>query len=211
MANAANTTPSHFICRPRSSAYMAPPCIRPSFVCTRYLTAIRLSAYLVAMPNTPVSQHHSTAPGPPRNTAVPTPTILPVPMVEASAVVSAWNWLTSPGESGSFVSDRRMPVNVLRWIKPVRTVMNRCVPSSRTIMGSPQIQLSTADTRLENFSTAVPLFLFHEATYARNRAAPQYALYYIAFFTNWQESPRSLSPVSCRATRKAVHKFCSVF
>ena len=48
-----------------------------------------LSAYLVAMPNTPVSQHHSTAPGPPMNTAVPTPMMLPVPMVDASAVVSA--------------------------------------------------------------------------------------------------------------------------
>ncbi len=83
---------------------------------------------------------------------MPTPTILPVPMVEASAVVSAWNWLTSPGESGSFVTDRRMPVKVLRWMKPVRTVINRCVPSSSTIIGSPQIQLSIAVTILENAS-----------------------------------------------------------
>ena len=152
MASSANSTPSHFMFSPRSSAYIAPPCIRPSLVCTRYLTAIRLSAYLVAMPNTPVSQHHRTAPGPPRNTAVPTPTMLPVPMVEASAVVSAWNWLTSPGESGSLVTDRRMPVNVLRWMKPVRNVMNRCVPSSSTIIGNPHIQLSMAVTMLENVS-----------------------------------------------------------
>ena len=70
MANSANSTaitlPNFFHLRPRSSAYIAPPIMRPSAVCTRYLTAIRLSAYFVAMPNTPVSQHHSTAPGPPR-------------------------------------------------------------------------------------------------------------------------------------------------
>ena len=84
---------------------MAPPCILLSEVLTRYLTAIRDSAYLVAMPNTPVSQHHSTAPGPPMKIAVPTPMMLLVPMVEARAVVRAWNWLTSPGESGSLVKD----------------------------------------------------------------------------------------------------------
>ena len=42
MASSANATPSHLRCRPRSSAYIAPPCMRPSLVCTRYLTAIRL-------------------------------------------------------------------------------------------------------------------------------------------------------------------------
>ena len=70
IANSANSMasvlPNFFHFSPRSSAYIAPPIMRPSAVCTRYLTAIRLSAYLVAMPNTPVSQHHSTAPGPPR-------------------------------------------------------------------------------------------------------------------------------------------------
>ena len=76
---------------PRSSAYIAPPSIRPSRVFTRYLTAISDSAYLVAIPKTPVSQHHSTAPGPPSAMAVPTPIILPVPIVDARAVVSAAN------------------------------------------------------------------------------------------------------------------------
>ena len=142
-ARAAKSTPSHFRPRPRSRAYMAPPCILPSGVRTRYLTAMRDSAYLVAMPKIPAIQHQNTAPGPPRKMAVPTPMMLPVPMVEARAVVSAWNWLTSPGESGSRVTDRRMPVKVLRWIKPVRTVINRWVPSSRTIMGMPQIKPSS--------------------------------------------------------------------
>ena len=113
-ARAAKSTPSHFRFSPRSRAYMAPPCILPSGVRTRYFTAIRDSAYLVAIPNTPASQHQNTAPGPPRNMAVPTPMMLPVPMVDARAVVRAWNWLTSPGASWSLRTDRRIPVKVLR-------------------------------------------------------------------------------------------------
>ena len=108
----AKVMPSHFMFSPRSRAYMAPPSMVPSFVRTLYLTAIRDSPYLVAMPNTPVSQHHRTAPGPPRAMAVPTPIIFPVPMVEARAVVSAANWLISPLESGSLVTESLMPVKV---------------------------------------------------------------------------------------------------
>ena len=57
-----------------------------------------------------------TAPGPPMNTAVPTPTMLPVPMVAASAVVSAPNWVMSPSalEGSSLVTDSLMPVPILR-------------------------------------------------------------------------------------------------
>ena len=35
----------------------------------------------------------NTAPGPPLRMAVATPTMLPVPMVVASAVHRLWNWL----------------------------------------------------------------------------------------------------------------------
>ena len=96
MVNIAKSTPSHFIFAPRSSAYIGPPSIVPSEVLTLYFTASSPSEYLVAIPKSPVSQHHSTAPGPPRATAVATPTILPVPMVAASAVAKAPNWLMSP-------------------------------------------------------------------------------------------------------------------
>ena len=137
---------------------MAPPCILPSGVRTRYLTAMRDSAYLVAMPNTPAIQHQNTAPGPPRKMAVPTPTMLPVPMVDARAVVRAWNWLTSPGASGSRVMDSLMPVQVLRWMTPVRTVMNTWVPKSRTIMGRPQMKSSSQLMKLMMISTRSPLF-----------------------------------------------------
>ena len=95
----AKIRPSQRIFKPRSKAYMAPPCIRPSLVLTRYFTAMRDSLYLVAIPKTPVSQHQRTAPGPPRAIAVRTPMIFPVPIVEVSAVVRAPNWLTSPSAS----------------------------------------------------------------------------------------------------------------
>ena len=82
-----------------------------------------VSAYFVAMPNTPVSHIHSTDPGPPRAMAVPTPTILPVPMVEDSAVVKAPNWDTSPSVPSSRVTLMRIALKMSFWIKPVRIVM----------------------------------------------------------------------------------------
>ena len=48
-------------------------------------------------------------------TAVATPTMLPVPMVAASEVASAPNWLTSPGEPSSFWMLRRMALKMRRW------------------------------------------------------------------------------------------------
>jgi hypothetical protein len=48
------------------------------------------------MPNTPVNHIHKTAPGPPSDTAVATPTIFPVPTVAARAVIWAPKWLISP-------------------------------------------------------------------------------------------------------------------
>ena len=86
-----NNIASHFAFMPFSRAYIGPPSIVPSEVFTRYLTESSASEYLVAMPKTPVNQHHKTAPGPPRPTAVATPTILPVPIVAANAVVKAPN------------------------------------------------------------------------------------------------------------------------
>ena len=53
--------------------------IRTKFLQRKTFKAIKLS----------VSQHQRTAPGPPSAIAVPTPMILPVPIVEASAVARA--------------------------------------------------------------------------------------------------------------------------
>ncbi len=103
--SAANSTPSGLLPRPRSSAYIGPPAIMPFGSLTRNFTASTASAYLVATPKTPVSHIHSTAPGPPAATAVATPTMLPVPIVAASAVVSAPNWEMSPSPSFSREKD----------------------------------------------------------------------------------------------------------
>ncbi len=106
--NAAKTTASQRRPRPRSSAYMGPPAMVPCGVRMRYFTASTASPYLVAMPKTPVNHIQSTAPGPPAATAVATPTMLPVPMVAASAVVSAPNCETSPSPSRWRENDRRI-------------------------------------------------------------------------------------------------------
>ena len=60
------------------------------------------------MPKTPVSHIQSTAPGPPAATAVATPTMFPVPMVAASAVISAPKWLMSPSPSRRRWKERRI-------------------------------------------------------------------------------------------------------
>lgn len=88
---AANNTASHFIFNPRSSTYIGPPAILPSGIFTLYLTASNASLYFVDIPKTPVNHIHNTAPGPPAATALDTPTIFPVPIVAASAVVNAPN------------------------------------------------------------------------------------------------------------------------
>ncbi len=93
---------------PRSSTYIGPPAIVPSAVVMRYFTESSASAYLVAIPKTPVSHIQRTAPGPPDATAVATPTMLPVPIVAASAVVSAPNCETSPSPSDSRCSEMRI-------------------------------------------------------------------------------------------------------
>ncbi len=120
--SSANTTPSHLIRSPRSSTYIGPPAIAPDGVVTRYFTASSASPYFVAIPNTPVSHIHSTAPGPPAATAVATPTMLPVPIVAASAVASAPNWLTSPVPSAERPSEIRIPLPMNRWMNRSRTV-----------------------------------------------------------------------------------------
>ena len=122
-ARIAKRMPAQRALRPRSRAYIAPPIIEPSSLFTRYLTAIRVSAYLVAMPKIPVSHIQRTEPGPPQAIAVPTPMMLPVPMVEERAVVSAPNWETSPSASGSLVTDSLMALKMSFWMKPVRNVM----------------------------------------------------------------------------------------
>ena len=69
----AKTTPAHFALSAFSSTYIGPPLIWPLAFTVRYFTARSASEYFVAMPKTPVSHIHSTAPGPPSRIAPATP------------------------------------------------------------------------------------------------------------------------------------------
>ena len=82
--------------RPLSMYRKGPPRKRPGRLSTRYFTASRPSAYLVAMPKNAAVSIHKRAPGPPAATAVATPTMLPVPTVAAREVHSAEKAETSP-------------------------------------------------------------------------------------------------------------------
>ena len=156
-ARMAKMMPSHFMWSRRSRAYMAPPIISPFSPLTRYLTAMMVSEYLVAMPRRPVIHIQRTAPGPPRAMAVPTPTMLPVPMVEDRAVVSAPNWLTLPVASGSGVTDSLMALKTSFWMKPVRMVMKMCVPNRMMMRGQPHRKSETAVTALTIIICRLPL------------------------------------------------------
>ena len=133
----AKSTAIFFHPNPRSRAYIGPPNILPSPVFTLYFMASNPSEYFVAIPNTPVSQHHKTAPGPPNAMAVATPMILPVPMVAANAVASEANCDTSPVAPGSRFTDNFIAVNILRCGNFRRMVRNKWVPSSIIIIGHP--------------------------------------------------------------------------
>ena len=62
------------------------------------------------------------------------------------------------GESRALVTDRRMPVKVLRWMNPVRKVRKRRVPKRGPIMGRPQMQLLMPFTMLLTNSITIPRF-----------------------------------------------------
>ena len=133
----ANITAIFFHPNPRSRAYIGPPNILPSSVFTLYFMASRPSEYFVAIPNTPVSQHHSTAPGPPRAMAVATPMMFPVPMVAANAVASDANCDTSPEAPGSRFTESFIAVKIFLCGNFSLTVRNKWVPSRSIIIGHP--------------------------------------------------------------------------
>jgi hypothetical protein len=95
----ARTDPMVLFLKPFFMAYIGPPAISPSAFVSRYLTARTLSPYLVERPNKALIHIHTKAPGPPKTMAVATPTMLPVPMVAARAVIKDWNGEISPLDS----------------------------------------------------------------------------------------------------------------
>ena len=98
-ANKANSQP-RTAPNPLGSAffivYIGPPDISPFSLRSRYLMASIHSLNLDVRPKQAEIHIQTRAPGPPDTMAVATPTILPVPMVAARAVVNAENGETSP-------------------------------------------------------------------------------------------------------------------
>lgn len=73
--------------------------------------------------------------------AVATPTMLPVPMVAASAVAKAPNCDTSPEASLSRFTDNFMAFSIFSCGKRRRMVRKTWVPSNKAIMGQPHRRL----------------------------------------------------------------------
>ena len=91
-----NVRPRDLFFRPFFMVNIGPPAISPLAFTSRYLTASIHSANLLVRPKQAEIHIQTRAPGPPENMAVATPTMLPVPMVAANAVIRVENGETSP-------------------------------------------------------------------------------------------------------------------
>ena len=92
----AKTAPARLFLKVFLMVYIGPPVISPILFFSLYFIASIHSLNLVVNPKTAESHIHTSAPGPPDTIAVATPTIFPVPIVEARAVVRAEKGDTSP-------------------------------------------------------------------------------------------------------------------
>ena len=94
--NHASMVPSVLLWSPFFMVYIGPPLISPFALTSRYLMASIHSLNFEVSPNAAEIHIQTRAPGPPDTIAVATPTILPVPIVAARAVVRAEKGETSP-------------------------------------------------------------------------------------------------------------------
>ena len=85
--------------------YIGPPSISPLSFTTRYLIANAHSENLLVIPKAAEIHIQTSAPGPPATIAVATPTMLPVPIVAARAVIRAAKGETSPSPPSLSVRD----------------------------------------------------------------------------------------------------------
>ncbi len=142
--------PSHLVLKPLSSVYIGPPAISPLSLVTRYLTASRDSAYFVERPKSAEIHIQTIAPGPPATMAVATPTMFPVPMVAASAVIRDWKGEMSPFDTSSWLSlfeKTSLIANPkLRHGRNFSLMVRYTpVPTKNTNMTGPQTKLLTAE------------------------------------------------------------------
>ena len=144
------TAPSFLYLKPFFMAYIGPPTISPSAFISLYFTARTLSAYLVESPKRAEIHIQTIAPGPPMTMAVATPTILPVPMVAARAVIRDWNGVISPSLlpmpslSGSLKIDFSANPRLRHGRKFSRMVRKTPVPTSSTSIKGPHTKSFTA-------------------------------------------------------------------
>ena len=155
-ANRAKANPKaapNFLClKPRRIVYIGPPDISPASFTSRYLIASIHSLNFEVSPKKAESHIHTRAPGPPETMAVATPTIFPVPIVAARAVVSAEKGEISPSPRfvvrDSFLKQLFNAYGRFRHPKKcVRKVRYIPVPTNRINMTGPQTILSMTDKR----------------------------------------------------------------
>lgn len=139
----AKHVPSHFQRGPRPflMKYMAPPTQLPAGVFSRKCTESRTSANFVIMPTRAVTHIQKRAPGPPMAMAVATPTILPVPISAARAVMRAFQGESSPCADW-FLRPAHRHLYALTQLRKEKnfspTVRYRPVPPSITSITGPQ-------------------------------------------------------------------------
>ena len=150
--------------------YIGPPLISPFSFTSRYLIASIHSLNLEVKPNAAEIHIHTSAPGPPETIAVATPTIFPVPIVAARAVVSAENGETSPSP---LLFVRASLLRVLFSAYPrflhvrnlVRIVRNIPVPTSKINITGPQTKSSIFVMIAFNCSILFALLFSHTTSY----------------------------------------------
>lgn len=155
------------------------------------------------MPKTPVSQHQSTAPGPPSTTAVETPTMFPVPRVAASVTASA------PKPESPFPSflppetDSLTDCASLRCGTRRETVIHIWVMSRASKIGQLQrksVNCSRTERKADN---AYHTFIFLQ--HMRKRAFLYHAVQCFSAFCSAQ--PRTRFP-PCKGTCQTARRSC---
>jgi hypothetical protein len=185
-ANRANsqpsTAPSFLFFSPFFIVYIGPPDISPFSLTSLYLIANIHSENLEERPKQADIHIHTNAPAPPETIAVATPTILPVPIVAARAVVSAENGETSPVPR-LFVRASLLRVffnahgRFLHVRKLQRTVKSTPVPTKRTNMTGPQTNASIWATILLILNIFLsPLFFRISYISENNKRSNEYSL-----------------------------------
>ena len=134
--------------------YIGPPDISPFSFTSRYLIASIHSLNFDVIPNAAESHIHTKAPGPPDTMAVATPTIFPVPIVAAKAVVKAEKGETSPSpffSLASLLNTLLMAYGRLRQQSAFVLIVRKIpVPTNKSSITGPQ---TTSSIRWSTFAS----------------------------------------------------------